>query len=132
MLSWQNILNSKQIVTDTEVKLTNQGEILCGTIRHIYISSSSKWKHGTEPSKVGHIISERLWKSTFDCIETVNSYRIKRETVCQIARFITNLVSNAPFHYKGKAKKRSWSTSNTWLKFARIEGIFFQNKLRST
>ena len=105
MLSWQNILNSKQIVADTEVKLTNQREVLDGRIRHNYVSSSSKWKHRTETWKVGYIISERLWKSTFNFIEAVNSYGMKRETSCQIVRFITNLVSSALFHYKKKAKK---------------------------
>ena len=43
-----------------------------------------------------------------------------------------NLVPSASFRYKRKTKKRPWNTSNTWLKFAQIEGIFFQNKLRNT
>ena len=43
--------------------------------------------HATEPPTIGHVISERHWKSTFDFIEIVNSYRLKRETVCQIVRF---------------------------------------------
>ena len=30
------------------------------------------------------------------------------------------------FCYKRKAKKRLWDALNTWLKFAQIEGIFFQ------
>ena len=38
----------------------------------------------------------------------------------------TNVVPSAPFHYKKKAEKRAWNTSNTWLKFAQIEGIFFR------
>ena len=44
---------------------------------------------------------------------------------------VFNLVPSASFRYKRKAKKRLWNTSNTWLKFAQIEGIFFQNKLRN-
>ena len=44
MLSWQNILNSRQIVADTEDKLINQGEVLPGGIIRIYLSLSNKWK----------------------------------------------------------------------------------------
>ena len=43
-----------------------------------------------------------------------------------------NIVPSASFRYKKKTKKRPWNTSNTWLKFAQVEGIFFQNKLRNT
>ena len=32
----------------------------------------------------------------------------------------------ASFHYKRKVKERLWDTSNTWLKFAQLEGIFFK------
>ena len=45
--------------------------------------------HATEPSIVGHVISERNWKSTFDFTEIVNNYGLKRGTVCQIVRFIS-------------------------------------------
>ena len=31
-----------------------------------------------------------------------------------------------PFCYKRKAKKMPWNTSNTWSKFAQIEGIFLK------
>ena len=46
MLSWQNILGSRQIVADTEEKLANQGEVLRTHrgISHIHLSLSSKWK----------------------------------------------------------------------------------------
>ena len=37
-----------------------------------------------------------------------------------------NLVTSTSFCYKRKAKKRPWNTSNTWLKFAQIEDIFFR------
>ena len=43
-----------------------------------------------------------------------------------------NLVSSASFRCKRKVKKRPWNTSNTWLKFAQIEVIFFLHKLRNT
>ena len=46
--------------------------------------------HGTEPSTVGHVISERHLKITFDFTETVNSYRSKQGAVCQIVRFISH------------------------------------------
>ena len=45
--------------------------------------------HATEPSTVGHVISERHCKSTFDFTEIVNNYGLKRATVCQIVRFIS-------------------------------------------
>ena len=45
--------------------------------------------HVTEPSAVGHVISEWHWKKTFNFIEIVNRYRLKRETVCQIMIFIS-------------------------------------------
>ena len=44
--------------------------------------------HATEPKTVGHIISGRHWKSTFDFGEIVNNYGLKRGTVWQIVRFI--------------------------------------------
>ena len=48
MLSWQNILNSRQIAADIEEKLANQGEVLRRGISCIYLSWSSKWRpcHG--------------------------------------------------------------------------------------
>ena len=45
--------------------------------------------HAMETSTVGHIISERHWKSIFDFTEIVNNYRLKRRTICQIVRFIS-------------------------------------------
>ena len=36
-----------------------------------------------------HVISEWHWKSTFDFSEIVNNYRLKRGTVWQILRFIS-------------------------------------------
>ena len=91
MLSWQNILGSRQIVADIEEKLDNQGEVLRtrGGISCIHLSLSSKWKPCHEPSTVGRVISERQRKSTFDFTEIVNNYGLKRGTVCQIVRFIS-------------------------------------------
>ena len=45
--------------------------------------------NATEPSTVGHVISERDWKSTFDFTEIVNNCEVKQGTVCQIVRFIS-------------------------------------------
>ena len=42
--------------------------------------------HATEPSTVSHVI---LRKGTFYFTEIVNNYRLKRGTVCQILRFIS-------------------------------------------
>ena len=44
--------------------------------------------HATESSTVGHVTSERHWKSTFDFIEIVN-YEWKEGKACQIVRFIS-------------------------------------------
>ena len=44
MLSWQNILNSRQIVADIEDRLVNQGEDLHGGISPIDLSLLNKWK----------------------------------------------------------------------------------------
>ena len=86
MLSWQNILNSRQIVANIErkKKLANQGEVLCtlGGISPIDLSLSSNGNHG-------HIISEQHWKSTFNFTEIVNKYGLKGGTVYQIVRFIS-------------------------------------------
>ena len=41
-----------------------------------------------------------------------------------------NLISSALFHFERKAKKRPWNTSNTGLKYAQIEGIFFRKNYR--
>ena len=38
VLSWQNILNNRQIVADIEEKRANQGEVLRGGISRIYFS----------------------------------------------------------------------------------------------
>ena len=53
LLSWQNILNSRQIAADTEEKLDNQREVLRGGIRQICLSLSNKWKpcHGAIKSQ---------------------------------------------------------------------------------
>ena len=45
--------------------------------------------HATEPSTVGHVISERDWKSTFDFTKIVNNCGLKQGTVSQIVRFIS-------------------------------------------
>ena len=52
-MSWQNILNNRQIAADTEEKLANQGEVLRGRISRIYLSLSNKWKpyHGAINSR---------------------------------------------------------------------------------
>ena len=44
LLSWQNILNNRNIAADIEEKLTKQGEVLRGRISRIYLSLSNKWK----------------------------------------------------------------------------------------
>ena len=55
MLSWQNILDSRQIVADIEEKLANQVEVLRTRrgIGRIHLSLLSKWKpcHGAINSR---------------------------------------------------------------------------------
>ena len=41
LLSWQNILNSRQIATDIEEKLVNQEEVLHEGISRLYLSLSN-------------------------------------------------------------------------------------------
>ena len=45
--------------------------------------------HYIEPPTVNHKISGQRCKSTFDFTEIVNNYWLKRGTVCQIVRFIS-------------------------------------------
>ena len=52
------------------------------------IKQMETMNHAMEPQTVGHVISERHWKSTFDFSEIVNNYRLKRGTVWQILSFI--------------------------------------------
>ena len=60
-------MNSRQIAADVKEILVSQGEVLCGGI--ICISYQTNGNHAIEPKTVGHIISERHWKSTFDFSE---------------------------------------------------------------
>ena len=66
MLSWQNVLNSRQISVDIEEKLVNQGEVLCGGISRIYLSLSNKWKPSygvinSRPRNVGTALLKYFW-----------------------------------------------------------------------
>ena len=75
-----------------------------------------------------------LWKMLFNSSRKI---LFVPEIIFQIFRFLyfclslffpcrPNLVSNTSFRYKREAKKRPWKSSNMWLKFAQIEGIFFK------
>ena len=70
-------------------KIANQGEVLCNRGGIFTFPYQANGNHATKPSTVGHVISERHWKSTFDFTEIVNNYGLKRGTVCQIVRFIS-------------------------------------------
>ena len=91
MLSWQNILNNRQIAADIKEKLAHQEEVLREEINSIYLSLSfqTNGNHAMEKSTVGHVISERHWESTFDFTEIVNNHGLKRGTVCQTVRFVS-------------------------------------------
>ena len=45
--------------------------------------------NATELSTVGHVISERHWKGSFDFTEIVNNYGLKLGTLCQFVRFVS-------------------------------------------
>ena len=76
MLSWQDILNSRQIAANIEEKFANQGEVLRGGTS-LYLSYQTNGNHATEPQTVGHVISKRHWKSTFDFSEIVSKLYIQ-------------------------------------------------------
>ena len=63
--------------------------------------------HAAELSTVGHVISERLWKSTFDFTEIVNSFGLKQGTLCQVMRFI--------FHFSLKLYIEFWKYFHSML-----------------
>ena len=63
--------------------------------------------HAQELSTVGHVISERHWKSTFNFKKTVNSYRLKRETILErkgLEFFIQILYLHLSVCWFGKVK----------------------------
>ena len=59
MLSWQNVLSNKQIVADIEEKLANQGEVFRNREGIFTFPYQANENHDTEPSTVGHVISQR-------------------------------------------------------------------------
>ena len=77
MLSWQNILNSRQIAADIEEKFANQGEVLRVESVVFNFPYQKNGNHAMQASTGGHIISEQHWKSAFDFTETVNNYGLK-------------------------------------------------------
>ena len=86
MLSWQNVLNSRQIVAAKEEKLANQGEALCGEIIHIYLSLSNKWRlcQGAINSRSCNFkttLEKYFWFQ--------GNYGLKRGAVKQTVRFIS-------------------------------------------
>ena len=74
LLSWQNILNSRQIAADIEEKLANKGEVLRGGISRIYLSLSNKWKpcHGAIYSWPRHLRTapEEYFRFQGNCKQT--------------------------------------------------------------
>ena len=88
-MSWQNILNNRQIAGDIEENWANQGEVLRRGICPIYLSSSNKWKpcHGAINSRPRNLRTalEKYFRFQWN----VNNYGLKRGTVWQIRRFIS-------------------------------------------
>ena len=81
--------------------------------------------HVKDLSTVGHVISERHWKITFDFIKIVSNYGSKQETVCQTVRFISHF-SLKPyiqywkyFHYMVlESVDRHYNKKIGWLDFS--------------
>ena len=73
-MSWENILNNRQIAADTEEKVANQGEVLRGGISRIAFPYRKNINHATESSAVGYVISKQHWKSTSNITKTINNY----------------------------------------------------------
>ena len=66
MLSWQNILNSRQIATDTEEKQANQGEVLREEKSVVFkFLHQTNGNHTKELSRVGHVILRTAVKRYF-------------------------------------------------------------------
>ena len=83
----------REIAADIEEKLANQGESfeLVEELVVFAFCYQANGNHATEPSIVGHVISERHWKSTFYFTEIVNSYGLKGGTICQNVRFTSKI-----------------------------------------
>ena len=109
MLSWQNILNSRQIAADIEEKLANQGEVFhisSFTEESAVFTYQTNENHAMEPYIVSHIISEQHWKSAFDFREIVNKVRVE---LCSFT--IHNpTMHDSPINYAYVSLK-SWKTS---------------------
>ena len=81
MLSWQSILNNRQIAADIEEKLVNQGEVLSGGISRIYLSLTNKRKpwHGAINNLLRNLRAalEKYFRFQWNCkqlrIESRNS-----------------------------------------------------------
>ena len=66
MLSWQNILNSRQIATGIEETQVNQGEVLRGEESVVFtFPYQTNGNHATELSTVGHVILRTALKRYF-------------------------------------------------------------------
>ena len=55
----------------------------------VFFLYQTNLNYATELSTVGHVISKRHWKITFDFTEIVSNYGLTQGTVCQIVRFIS-------------------------------------------
>ena len=92
MLSWQNIWNNRQIENlKRKISKSRRGPLWENQPYLFTFPYQTNENHATELSTVGDVISKRHRKSTFDFTEIVNNYRLKRGTLCQIARFSTFL-----------------------------------------
>ena len=80
-MSWQNILSSS--CSRYKRKISQSRRSLSYSWRNPYEANGN---HTTKPSTVGHVISKRHWKCTFNFTEIINNYWLKR---CQILRFIS-------------------------------------------
>ena len=101
LLSWQNTLSNRQISADIEEEWANQGKVLRRGISPIYLSSSNKWKpcHGAINSRPRNL--KTALEKYFRFSEIVKNYGLKRGTVWQSLRFISQF-SLKPYIQFGK------------------------------
>ena len=84
-MSWQNILNSRQIETDIQIQENSFVERNQSYLHFLIKQGETMPRSYPRSATYGQ---ERQWKGFFDFPEIVNNYGLKRGTVCQIVRFI--------------------------------------------
>ena len=105
---WQNVWNGRQIEAVIEEKSPIKENSFVEESVIFTLPYQTNRNHARELSTVGHVISERHWKSTFDFTEIVNNSRLKQGTVCQICEIYFPLFSET-IHTNFKNIFTAWS-----------------------